>query len=566
MSRLRSRPEPDSELDPESDTEPDSEPDFELGPGPDPDPDPSRQRPLQPIRSRPLALDPPGETRHAAEPAAMRWLALYLPSLSLQLFERTSQERLPLAVSERERIIACNAAARSLGVRPGLPEGAARALSETLRILPRRPEAERAALERLAAWALGFSDLVSLDLEAERPAALVLEARRSLRLFGGAQALYQRLSEGAGALGWRVRCVLAPTPSAALLLAKAGYQGLIPSGAALRQALADLTPALLIGERQAQEDLASMGVRSIGALLRLPRAGLVERFGLSLLQRIERLLGERADPRTPFRPPERFQAELELPAEALSTDALIFPCRRLLDELGGFLAVRQGGVQRLDWHLLHADVRADVSVDDAGATRFQLGCVRLEREPDRWLALLRERLERLSLPRPVRAIGVLSEVLSPLPPTAGELPGLEHRHGDAGGLLLDRLRARLGEQAVRGLARVADHRPERAWRWSEPMTRESRVTMQPLTGAERPIWLLPEPLLLEQRGGRPWLDGPLRLSQGCERIETGWWDGFEIARDYYIATNHRGERLWVYREIGGERRWLLHGFMKITGC
>jgi protein ImuB len=487
----------------------------------------------------------------------MRWLALYLPSLSLQLFERTSQERLPLAVSERERIIACNAAARALGVRPGLPEGAARALSETLRILPRRPAAERAALERLAAWALGFSDLVSLDLEAERPAALVLEARRSLRLFGGAQALYQRLSEGAGALGWRVRCVLAPTPSAALLLAKAGYQGLIPSGVALRQALADLTPALLIGERQAQEDLASMGVRSIGALLRLPRAGLAERFGLPLLQRIERLLGERADPRPPFSPPERFQAELELPAEAQSTDALIFPCRRLLDELGGFLAARQSGVQRLHWRLWHADV---------DATRFQLGCVRLEREPDPWLALLRERLERLRLPRPVRAIGVLSEVLSPLPPTAGELLGLGSPYDNADGALLDRLRARLGDQAVRGLARVADHRPERAWRWSEPATREPRATLPPLTGAERPLWLLPEPLLLEQRGGRPWLDGPLRLGQGCERIETGWWDGFEIARDYYIAINHRGERLWVYREIGGERRWLLHGFMKSTGC
>jgi protein ImuB len=520
-----------------------------------------------------------------------RWLALYLPSLSVQLYERTMQAPLPLAVSEREQIIGCNAAARALGVRPGLPESAARALTTALCILRRQPAAERAALERLAVWALRFSDLVSLDLEAERPAALVLEARRSLRLFGGAEALHQRLSEEAGALGWRVRCVMAPTPTAALLLAKAGYQGLIPSWTALRHALAELPPTLLIGERRAQDDLASMGVRSIGALLRLPRAGLAERFGLPLLQRIERLLGERADPRLPFKPPERFQAELELPAEVLSTQALIFPCHRLVDELGAFLAARQAGVQRLHWSLSHAE---------AVATRFQLGSAQLERDPSRWSALLRERLEWLRLPQPVRGIGLATERLYPLPPTGGELLGLSPVQGVAGVSLIDRLRARLGEQAVRGLALVADHRPERAWRWSalamaqsdcatvdggtrsqtEPnkqvsvdrasQQRKMKRVLQDkvllLARAERPLWLLPEPLLLKRRNGRPWLDGPLALGDRCERIETGWWDGFEIARDYYIATNSRGERLWIFREIAGERRWFLHGLMGMPAC
>ena len=415
---------------------------------------------------------------------------------------------------------------------------------------------------------------MSLDLEAERPAALVLEARRSLRLFGGAEALHRRLSQEAGALGWNTRCVLGPTPTAVLLLAKAGYQGLIPSQTALRQALADLPPTLLISEPQAQDDLASMGVRSIGALLRLPRAGLAERFGLPLLQRIDRLLGERADPRPPFKPTEHFQLEFELPAEVLSTDALIFPCHRLLDELGAFLSERQSGVQRLHWSLSHAD---------AVATRFQLGSARLERDPTRWLTLLRERLERLSLPQPVRSIGLASEQPSPLPPTAGEFLSLDPSRDVTETSLLDRLRARLGGHAVRGLALVADHRPERAWRWNRPamgqsisVAKRGRARHQAkgrkqaksllLARAERPLWLLPEPLLLERRKGRPWLDGPLALGESCERIETGWWDGFEIARDYYIATNSRGERLWIYREIGGERRWLLHGFMGMPVC
>jgi protein ImuB len=44
-----------------------------------------------------------------------------------------------------------------------------------------------------------------------------------------------------------------------------------------------------------------------------------------------------------------------------------------------------------------------------------------------------------------------------------------------------------------------------------------------------------------------------------ERIETGWWDGGEIARDYYIALDPQGVRLWVFRERTEPHRWFLHG-------
>jgi protein ImuB len=73
------------------------------------------------------------------------------------------------------------------------------------------------------------------------------------------------------------------------------------------------------------------------------------------------------------------------------------------------------------------------------------------------------------------------------------------------------------------------------------------------------LWLLPRPRLLENRDHRPWWDGELHLGEERERIETGWWDGFEVARDYFVATTVKGERLWIYRELKGRRRWFLHG-------
>jgi protein ImuB len=71
------------------------------------------------------------------------------------------------------------------------------------------------------------------------------------------------------------------------------------------------------------------------------------------------------------------------------------------------------------------------------------------------------------------------------------------------------------------------------------------------------LWLLAEPRRLAMIAGEPCLDGPLALKQGPERIETGWWDGQRVARDYYVAESPAGARLWVFRERRGE--WYLHG-------
>jgi protein ImuB len=84
----------------------------------------------------------------------------------------------------------------------------------------------------------------------------------------------------------------------------------------------------------------------------------------------------------------------------------------------------------------------------------------------------------------------------------------------------------------------------------------------------RPLWLLPSPEPLEQQRGRPCRCGPLELLQGPERIESGWWDGADISRDYYRARDSRGALLWIYRVFPGQlparsshgaHRWFLHG-------
>lgn len=469
----------------------------------------------------------------------MQWLALHFPQLPLDLLGRV--EGVPVAVAEprggRPSVVLANAEARREGVMPGLTVAGARGLCARLQVRQRDPAGERAALERLAAWACQFSPQLVLE-----PDALLLEVGRSRRLFGGLGPLLARVREGLAGLGVQAVPFLAPTPEGALQLARAGEQGSAPDLGALKERLARLPlHRLPLGER-GHRVLRDAGLRTLGEVLALPRTGLARRFGTDLGDWLDRLLGMAPDPRPAFVPPEMYHGRLELAAEVERVEPLLFPARRLLGELGGFLLGRQLGTQRLDWALHHADLPP---------TRFSLGAARLERDPGRFQALLRERLERVALPAAVREIELRVDSLAPLADLPPDM--LEGRVREQGEALLERLQARLGPDAVKGLRLRADHRPERAFGLCTP-----GETGAELVFPERPLWLLAEPRTLSVRGGMPWWEGPLVLAGERERVETGWWDGGGVAREYFTARTARGERLWVYRDlVSGD--WFLQG-------
>jgi protein ImuB len=94
-----------------------------------------------------------------------------------------------------------------------------------------------------------------------------------------------------------------------------------------------------------------------------------------------------------------------------------------------------------------------------------------------------------------------------------------------------------------------------------------------MAAGRRPIWMLPRPLPLEPlRGGavavvsdapppRFRLGGTVHAivqAHGPERIETAWWRGPTVRRDYYVVETESGGRFWLFRRLrdGG---WFLHG-------
>jgi protein ImuB len=519
----------------------------------------ARRRPLLPAPTptvAPRARKDAGASARPPSPPPL-WLALRLPTFALQVFGATP---LPFAVIAGEgaqrTVIAANAAATALGVRAGHGISAALALAPALAFVPRTPERETAALVRLAAWAQQFTPLVSV----EPPDALLLEVRGSLKLFGGLAALVARVQTALVPLGYHAALAVAPTPRAALWFARADSDQRLDDAGALAGALGALPLAVLGLEPGLVAALAGIGVHQVRDALRLPRGDLGRRYGPRLRAELDRALGRCPEPRAAFVAPLRFSGWLELAYECSASGPLAAAASRLIAELCGGLAARGHGVRRLLLTLEHR-----VGLEAVAPTVLTLGLLAPTRDPRHLDRLLHEHLARTPLAGPVRALRLDAlevEALgsAPLPLFDGRFDA----RSAAGAAvasdpmpLIEMLRARLGPERVHGLGLVADHRPEHAWRAGRGVEPGSAV--RPVAAA-RPTWLLAEPQPLAALRGRPrWRGAELELLRGPERIESGWWDGGDVARDYYCAQAADGAQLWVYRTRTRPPAWFLHG-------
>jgi protein ImuB len=498
----------------------------------------------------------------------MLWACLLLPSLPLDVFARAlapdaaARPFVVVSGGRHSRIVAANAAARAAGIRREQLVSAALALTPDIALRERDLAAEEAALADVATSLLAFTPQVSLA----PPNAVLAEISGSVRLFGGLPRLLEHLDAQAQARGYAARLALAPTPLAALLLARAGHAAPVRECEALPAALASLPLALLDLEPATQATLAAAGVTTFGALHALPRAGLARRFDPAVVDTLDRALGHAPDPRAPYRPPPRFTRKLPLPAPIDQAEALAFGVNRLVRDLADWLLARGLGVVRMALTLVHERHLRERGIASTQVT-FALGAP--ARASAHLQAVLRERLARVTLPGPVDALVLESAETAPLASrNLGLLP--EDEANTVVVPLVERLRSRLGDAAVATLAAEPEHRPEYAAREApadaadparsvSPRGRRSDAGRDaPSIDAPRPVWLLdaahPLGAILE---AKPWI-----LRDGPERIESGWWDGRDCRRDYFVAENPQGELVWIFRDHRygtDDGEWFMHG-------
>lgn len=424
----------------------------------------------------------------------------------------------------------------------------------------RRPEEDRAsppapdALQRLALAMLQYTPQVALF----RGDSVVLEVAASLALFRGPLRLSRLVQRTARALWPGIRLGMAPSATGAWLLAA-------PAAAAHRRVLrhhslarnldeipADRLPEALPHRRW----LENIGCRRLGQLRRLPRPGLQQRSSPELLKALDAAYGRVAEIPPWFTPPAVFRLTHEPDVHLENAEALLQASHTLLQALCGWLHHRQEALHGFQL-VLHHEKGHHAMAPARLSLRFSTATWRQED----FTLLLKERLQHCELKNPVVQLELVADTPVARPAVCDTLFPDPSRQAQQESRLLDLLAARLGNESIRRPAPKPDHLPELANAWANYPDAATRNPLPATTGLRnRPFWLLSEPRPLETRQERPVYQGrALRLVQGPERLETGWFAGLHHRRDYFVAEDAEGARYWLYRERETGEGWFLHG-------
>ena len=386
---------------------------------------------------------------------------------------------------------------------------------------------------------------------------------------------------------------------------------IIPSGEHL-QALRALPVEMLRLSPETVALLHTLDLRRIGQLLELPRAELPSRFGPEVIERLDQALGHRPELVAFEQPAETFEAAWDLDYPSGDRRVIDKVLEQLLQQVLEKLQPRGGGVQRLLVTLSLAPSpltplpRSGGEGNQAEPVCFQVGLLQPSASAAHLLSLMRLQSERLQLAGEVDAVSLRVLQAGPLEYRQSQIfaDDARERQREQFPALVERLSNRLGEQSVLRPRLWPDAQPELAWRY-EPWLRDqirnsksetrnkpearskksksrndrSRISdfefvsdfefrassfgsgMRPPCLKTRPVAVRVVSVVPEGPPVRfAWKNADHVIARwwGPERIETGWWRGRDVRRDYYLVETTTGAQFWLFR-AREQQTWFVHG-------
>lgn len=458
-------------------------------------------------------------------------VSIWFPRLPSDRTARRDPVNGPLALSIRlgnsDRIHCLNRAAETQGLHRGMTLSQARAFCPSLQSRPADPAQDMRFLQGLGRWAGRYSPLVGLDGDD----GLVLDIAGVDHLFGGTRALVQDMRHRLARTGLTARIGLADTPGAAWALSHHGGGG---------SALADLPVAALRIGPDTVTGLQRLGLRRIGDVTGTARAPLARRFGPGLLDRLDQVLGLRAESMVPLADPPHYAVRLTLPEPIGLAFDVMAGTGRLLDRL----------CQTLDRHGTGAlALRLTLRRVDGESQHVGLRLATTMRDPARILPLFAPGVEGVDAGFGIDQLRLEATVVAPMPPLQIATTGTGTSEVAD---LVTRLGTRVGLDNICRLLPNDSHIPEHS------------ATLAPVHGGKappaaprlRPHWLFP-PEPVSAHGPAPpaqfrWRRmqlGTARIT-GPERICPEWWrqnkDSPFGIRDYWRVETRQGPRLWMF--------------------
>ncbi len=407
------------------------------------------------------------------------------------------------------------------------------------------PLLHKKKIQDLANWALQFSSRVSLQL----PSSLLIEVAASIKYFGSLRNIIEQINYSLKN-SWRHTYYFAitPTPEASLLLAHSGEQKVIHELADLRSMLGKVPVNVLPIDEKSHQQLNKIGINTLRDIWRLPTAALARRFNVELINYLDRVIGKSTSILPLHKPPACFHTSCDIPHTLESYNLLLPYAERLLDDLHCFLRNLDMYTNQFCVYFQHEKLMPTI---------INITLRQALRDKKHFSMLLETRLQNKKTPAPVTGIKIIAETLHLYTGRTADLFSKQKTDKfNEGNIdsLLEQLYARLGEGAIKPLFFSEDHRPEQANSYRKPAQKTFRTPL-----AERPFWLLPEPRQLIKKDNRLYYKSLIQFSRGPERIESGWWDGNEIRRDYYVGIDLIAGSLWIYHDLKNRKLWYLHG-------
>ncbi|HMR32447.1 MAG TPA: DNA polymerase Y family protein [Geminicoccaceae bacterium] len=499
-------------------------------------------------------------------------VSLFLPTWPTDRLRRSlgagapsRHEPLVLAAHDgrRRAIHAADAAARRLGLRPGLPLAEARARVPDLHVRDADPVADAGGLHRLALWCLRrYSPVVALD----PPDGLWLDATGAGHLFGGDEAMLDDMIRRLARAGIRARAAMAGTTGAAHALARYVQDRRTVCLDRPETALAPLPLAALRLPPETVTELGQLGFERIEALERTSPSSLALRFGPEPGLRLDQAFGRRPEPLAPVVDPEIPHVERSFAEPISAPETLQRYTTLLVRRLCESLEDKALGARHLDL-LFH---RVDSVVQG-----LRIGTSAPSRDARHLAKILCEKLEGIDPGFGIERMVLSATLAEPFAHRQLAASDGSRREPELS-TLVDTLANRLGPGRLYRIAPCESDLPERSVRRILPLA--------PATGRSwpqelpRPARLLdpPEPVMaLAVMPDHPpvrftWRGVQHRVARadGPERLHGEWWqpgEGTAALRDYFRIEDEAGQRFWLFREgdgvdpHGGSMRWYIHG-------
>ncbi|MEF1310060.1 DNA polymerase Y family protein [Vibrio mytili] len=462
------------------------------------------------------------------------WIYLHFPRLQLDaLFAENQTQPVVIVESQRCRIIQYNDEAKRQGIKLGMGLGSAASLCRDLQVHPYHPQAEQNKLYEVAHWLY----LITSDVVLMPNQGILLRATPMLSLYEGLENYWCKVYSHLATLTLSFQFGCGFSPLSAKLMALSGSNQLSEDKDALQASLntlpltlTDLSPSIIT-------KLQRVGVNTLQGLLELPLQDIARRFDIDLVNYVGRLTGQFKHPVDFYHPTESFQVYLELLFELENVQWIEKPLAKLLLQLETFLKLRD----KVAFELCLTLHQRDNYVQHLSLTSAQGDYL-----CQRWQTLASLSLESLTLNGPV--VGLSLQVVRYGEPLNTALDLFAGQKGQVSDLeLLSLLQAKLGKGSILKPQIACDPRPEKACQYRA--ADEPNVHLSSIPQLLRPAMQLSTPMPLQEQ---------VSLVRGPERIVSGWWDGDEIMRDYYIAHTQQGRWLWVFRDQ--HKRWFLHGY------